>query len=124
VPFLDPGFVDFALSLPSHLLLSPLGQTKRVLRHHVDAHVSRRIARGKKRGFNVPVGAALKGPLARFFVDVVSAEPFRSEGPLQVDTLLRLHADHVAGRADHGYPLYAALVLALWWRTWGPVSLS
>jgi asparagine synthase (glutamine-hydrolysing) len=118
VPFLDPRFVDFALSLPSHLLLSPAGTTKRVLREHVEKHVSKRIARGKKRGFNVPIAAAFRGPLVPLFLRAVSAEPFRSEGPVDVDVLLRFLEDHRSGRSDWGYPLYAALVLALWWQRW------
>ncbi len=116
VPFLDPRFVDFALSLPSHLLLSPTGTTKRVLRAHVEQQVSRRIGRGKKRGFNVPVSAALRGPLVPLFLDAITAEPFRSEGPIDVDVLLLLLEEHRSGRHDWGYPLYAALVLALWWQ--------
>ena len=116
VPFLDPEFIDFALSLPSHLLLSPRGTTKKVLRHHVKTHVHAYTAKGKKRGFSVPVGAALKVGLGELLEKLLRAPAFRDGGPIDVDVVLELLAEHRAGAADHGYPLYAALVLALWWR--------
>ncbi len=116
VPFLDPDFIDFALSLPSHLLLSPTGTTKKVLREHVERRVSSHTARGKKRGFSVPVGAALKGSLGDLLRAALRSEAMVDTCPLDVDVVLQMLDDHQAGRAEHGYPLYAALVLAMWWR--------
>jgi asparagine synthase (glutamine-hydrolysing) len=116
VPFLAPSFVDFALSLPSTLLLSPTGTTKVVLRDHVQQRVSARIAHGKKRGFNTPVGAALKGPLGAFARDTFNSEALRDTGPFDVDALLGLLTSHERGERDLGYPLYVALVAALWWK--------
>jgi asparagine synthase (glutamine-hydrolysing) len=115
VPFLDPDFIDFALSLPSALLISPTGETKKVLRRHVHAHVSTRIAKGKKRGFSVPVGAAFKGALG----DLLLAELGRdvvSESPVDVGVIRRVLDQHRRGEADHGLSLYTALVFCLWWR--------
>jgi asparagine synthase (glutamine-hydrolysing) len=115
VPFLDPSFIDFALSLPSSMLVSPTGETKKVLRRHVRANVSPRIAAGKKRGFSVPVGAAFKGALG----DVLLAELSRdvvSEGPVDVGVIRRVLDAHRRGEADFGLPLYTALVFCLWWR--------
>lgn len=120
VPFLDPDFIEFALSLPSSLLLSSTGTTKVVLREHVRRRVSAYTARGKKRGFSVPVGAAFKARLGDVLHDELRAEAFAATGPIHVDGVLRLLADHRAGRADHGHALYAALVLAKWWRRFGP----
>jgi len=87
-----------------------------VLREHVERRVSSQIARGKKRGFSVPVGAAMKGALGDTLRRELTAEPFASEGPVHVDGVLRLLDDHRRGAADHGHALYAALVLAMWWR--------
>lgn len=116
VPFLDPSFIEFALSLPSSLLLSPTGTTKVVLREHVRRRVSGRIATGKKRGFSVPVGAAMKGALGETLRRELRAEPFATQGPIHVDGVLRLLDEHVRGAADHGHALYAALVLCWWWQ--------
>ncbi len=115
VPFLDPSFIEFALSLPSSLLLSPTGVTKRVLRKHVARSISPRIATGKKRGFSVPVGAAMKGSLGEVLRARLTTEPFASSGPIHVDEVLVLLDEHRRGAADHGHALYAALVLCGWW---------
>jgi asparagine synthase (glutamine-hydrolysing) len=116
VPFLDPTMVDFALSLPSTFLLSRRGETKRILRSHVEQRVSRETARRKKRGFSVPVGEALKGAMGDTLLDAVRSARFASEGPLDVDAIERRVRAHKAGDVDATYPLYAVLVLALWWR--------
>lgn len=115
VPFLEPAFIEFALSLPSSLLLSRTGITKRVLRKHVANSISPQIAAGKKRGFSVPVGAAMKGALGEVLRARLVAEPFASSGPIHVDEALRLLDEHRRGAADHGHALYAALVLCGWW---------
>jgi asparagine synthase (glutamine-hydrolysing) len=115
VPFLDPDFIDFALSLPSALLVSPTGVTKKVLRRHVERRVSPRIAKGKKRGFSVPVGSAFKGALG----DILTAQLDRdvvADGPVDVVGLRRVLDEHRQGKANHGLQLYAALVYCLWWR--------
>jgi asparagine synthase (glutamine-hydrolysing) len=116
VPFLDPTFVDFALSLPSRFLLSPRGETKRILRSHVEKTVSRATARRKKRGFSVPVGTALKGAMGDTLLDAVRSRAFASDGPLDVAAVEQRLRAHRAGEVDATYPLYAVLVLALWWR--------
>lgn len=116
VPFLDHTFVDFALSLPSRFLLSPRGETKRILRTHVARHVSEETARRKKRGFSVPVGAALKGRMGDTLLDAVRTSAFASDGPLDVAAVERRLRAHRAGEEDATYSLYAVLVLALWWR--------
>lgn len=116
VPFLDPSFIDFALSLPSHLLLGPLGETKVVLRRHVEQRVSKRISRGKKRGFSVPVGAAFKGSLGDVLLAALRHDSFRTDGPIDIAVVEEMLRGHRAGHSDHGHALYAALVLALWWR--------
>jgi asparagine synthase (glutamine-hydrolysing) len=116
VPFLDPDFIDFALSLPSHVLLGPTGETKVVLRRHVKQQVSSRIARGKKRGFSVPVGAAFKGSLGDVLTAALHHPSFQDDGPIDVKVVVEMLRAHREGKADHGHPLYTALVLCLWWR--------
>ncbi len=115
VPFLDRELVDFALSLPSTLLLSPRGEKKRILRRHVAERVSHAAAHRKKRGFNVPVAESFKGPLYDLLLDAVRSEPFLGDGPLSPSAVESLARDHRDGRVDAGFRLYAVLVLALWW---------
>ena len=116
VPFLDPSFVDFALSLPSRYLLSFRGEKKRILRAHVETLVSKETARRKKRGFSVPIAAALQGPMHATLLDAVRSTRFAQDGPFDVDAVERVAVAHKRGEVDATFPLYAVLVLALWWR--------
>ena len=116
VPFLDRSFIQFALSLPSSLLLSPTGVTKRVLRTHVARRVSPQIAAGKKRGFSVPIGEAMRGALGETLRQKLTAPSFAIDGPIDVDVALGVLTEHREGRADHGHALYALLVLSDWWQ--------
>lgn len=116
VPFLDPDVIEFSLSLPSHFLLSPRGTTKKVLRAHVEKRVSPRIAHGKKRGFGVPIGAALRGPLGDFFARIFATEPFATDGPVNARVFQSLLQAHRDGLEDHSFALYAGVTMALWWQ--------
>lgn len=118
VPFLDTELVDFCLSLPTPLLLGYVGRPKHLLREHLRANGASEVARRKKRGFNVPIGAALKGPLGALLLDALASEPFRSSGPIDPHAAERLYREHVTGRTDAAAQLYVVLVLALWWRRW------
>jgi asparagine synthase (glutamine-hydrolysing) len=116
VPFLDVEFVDWALTLPSRFLVSPLGKKKHILRQHVERHIHPSISRRKKTGFNVPIAAGLRGPLAELLLDAVRSQGFAQDGPLDPAAVERMVQEHQQGRADHSFGLYAVLVLALWWR--------
>ena len=118
VPFLDHRLVQWCLSLPSRMVLGRRGQTKRLLRAHVARTISPEVATRPKRGFSVPVGAALKGPLYDLLMDAVRDPRFVADGPLDPDGVERLAVEHRAGKADWGFELYGVLVLALWWRRW------
>jgi asparagine synthase (glutamine-hydrolysing) len=116
VPFLDPDLVDLCLSFPTHLLFGL--KTKRLLREHLAQRVSPEIGKRKKRGFNVPIGAALKHELGDLLLDAVRARAFREGGPLDPDGVEQALAAHRAGEVDLAAQLYVCLVLALWWREW------
>jgi len=59
-PFLDQDLWDFASSLPYHIRLRG-GSLKAVLRELARWRVGDRVARGRKRGFTIPVGRWLAG---------------------------------------------------------------
>ena len=111
VPLLDHRIVESVLTLPprpgSHKAL-----LRRVL-HRLGVPQPPR----RKRGFEVPLGGWLRGPLR----ERVRADLFGSTADglgLHRGTLQRCWDEHQAGRADHGERLLAVAVLVRWVEQW------
>jgi asparagine synthase (glutamine-hydrolysing) len=111
VPLLDHRVVELLLSLPPSM-----ARDKRVLRRLVRRLGAPRPP-GVKRGFEVPLGAWLRGPLQ----ERVRGDLFSSTcADLGLDTgvLQESWQTHQSGRADLGERLLAVAVLVRWVETW------
>jgi asparagine synthase (glutamine-hydrolysing) len=111
VPLLDHRVVELLLSLPPRL-----ARDKSVLRR-----VARRLGAPdpprRKRGFEVPLGAWLRGPLRERIRSDLFGATGRDLG--LVDAVLRkTWEEHQSGRADFGERLLAVAVLVRWVETW------
>jgi asparagine synthase (glutamine-hydrolysing) len=112
-PFLDPDLVELALSLPASTHFGA-GSGKRLLRRALRGTVPDRILDAPKRGFEVPVGDWIAGPLAPHFGEVVTPAALEAVGGLAHATVEAWRRDHAARRADHGRSLWALFVLCHW----------
>jgi len=112
VPFLDGPLVDFAFALPESMKVRG-SVTKYILkRYAVEAGVPRQVAYRRKKGFPVPWGAWVRGPLRE-----------RVRGILENSTWMRTHfrpegiraafEEHQRG-AEHDLLLWNLVVLAHW----------
>jgi asparagine synthase (glutamine-hydrolysing) len=113
VPYLDDEVVDLVVALPGRLKLRGL-RGKWLLRRVASRVLPREVARRRKQGFEVPIGAWMRGPLRDPLTDYLSPETVRRRGlfrPERVTDLLRQHLD---GDADHGQRLYLLLALEVW----------
>ncbi len=113
-PFLDRRVVEFASALPSSLKLDR-GIRKRVL---IDAYrglLPDEVLDRPKKGFELPMGEFLRGPLVPLFRDSVTRTTIESIGILHYDAIEAVFADHCARREDHADLLFALLSLC-WWQ--------
>jgi asparagine synthase (glutamine-hydrolysing) len=113
VPLLDVRLVNAVVPLPSPFKVYR-GMRKRLL---IDAHrglLPEEILQRGKKGFEVPVGEFLRGPLGELFRDTVSRRAVENLGLIDHDAVQRVFADHCARRQDHADLLYALLVLCRW----------
>jgi len=116
-PLLDPEMIDLADSIPGKLKLFK-GQLKFVLKSALQGLVPTQIISRPKKGFGMPVGSWLRGPLLEVLQDVLSPHRIREAGifnPAFVQTLID---DHLSGRKDNKKPLWTLLMFEHWRRQW------
>ena len=112
-PLLDHRVVEFAWRLPTGAKVRG-GRGKWILREVLARYVPRSIFDGPKRGFDVPVGAWLRGPLRGWAEDLLSPGMLARHDLLDVAGVRRRWSDHLAGRSDHSRVLWAVLMLQAW----------
>jgi asparagine synthase (glutamine-hydrolysing) len=115
-PFLDHTVVEFAASLPPRLKLRGLVH-KYLVKQVVKDVLPESILRGRKRGFGVPLERWFRGELREMAYDVLLSPQATGRGYFETGSVRRLLDEHVQGRADHQYRLWALLMLELWHRT-------
>jgi asparagine synthase (glutamine-hydrolysing) len=121
VPFLDVELAEFAYGLPGASKIAPEGpegmpRGKRVLVQAVKDLIPEWTYRRPKRGFSMPFGEWLRGPLRGLAEDVLADRSFRSSGLLDDREIDRVWKRFRAGGHDHWTRVWSLMVLALWWR--------
>ncbi len=89
-PFLDQDLWEFASRLPFDLRLRG-GQLKAVLRELARRRIGERVARGRKRGFGIPVGRWIAGRWREAVTDAFRRSILDSEGWINANAVLALH---------------------------------
>jgi asparagine synthase (glutamine-hydrolysing) len=116
VPYLDNELVDLVLPLPGKLK-QRLRHDKVVLRKAASPLLPQTAATRRKRGFEVPIGAWLRGSLRPALVDLLSAERLARQGFLSPEPVGRLVDRHLTGQDDVGRGLWSLMVLSRWLET-------
>jgi len=116
-PFLDHVLLEYAATIPSGLKVAG-GIGKAVLRDAVQDLLPPEILHGPKRGFSVPVGAWLRGPLRTYAEDLLLLRPRGLSEFFRPEAVRGLWEAHQAGRENHAMRLWTLLVFEVWFRTW------
>lgn len=116
-PFLDHRVVELALGLPLKRKMDPWrGRSKIVLKEAFADLLPEAIRHRPKMGFGVPIDrwfrTSLKGELRDILLDPSTID----RGLFRAEIIERLLNDHIEGRRDHAYRLWALLMLELWFR--------
>jgi asparagine synthase (glutamine-hydrolysing) len=110
VPLLDSDLAAAVAPLPSWLKVRR-GLSKRLF---VDAHrdlLPDPLLNRPKRGFEVPIGEYLRGPLRELFRDTVTASNLDRFGLIDYQGVQKLYDDHCQRRGEHADLLFGLLVL-------------
>ncbi|MDX2177328.1 MAG: asparagine synthase (glutamine-hydrolyzing) [Candidatus Sumerlaeia bacterium] len=115
-PFLDHTLVEFAESLTLSTKFGDPFRPKRLLRDALRGVLPAAVLRRRKRGFEVPVAAWLRGPLRAMAGDLLLDRTARKRGLFNAREVERLLRQHTSGAADRRRPLWLLLQFELWAR--------
>ncbi len=112
-PFLDTDVADFAFQLPDRYK-----KNKYILKRLMASRLPSTIITRPKKGFGIPLGAWLRGPLYEWGREVLAEDKIRAEGIFKPAVIDRLWREHHRGRADHRKKLWTLLSFQLWHDFW------
>ena len=113
-PLLDHEFVELVYRMPGDWKLRGLRGHKWIMKEAFRDKLPEVILNRGKMGFGIPLGAWFRGPLKSYWEDHVLSSRSLSRGYFDRAGLSRIWDEHQSGRRDHGYRLWALLMLELW----------
>ena len=112
-PFLDHRVVEFTARLPLSLKLRN-GQGKWLLRQLLYRHVPQAMVDRPKKGFSVPLGAWLRGPLRDWAEGLLAESRLQADGYFDAAAVRRTWTEHIQGRSDQATRLWSVLMFQAW----------
>jgi len=113
VPFLDQRVVELAWQIPQRLKIRD-GVGKWILREVLYRHVPREIIERPKKGFSVPLGHWLRGPLRDWVETLLSEQRLLQEGYFVPNIIRGVWLEHLQGKRDHARKLWSILMFQAW----------
>jgi asparagine synthase (glutamine-hydrolysing) len=112
-PLLDTKIIELACAIPGTMRLHGM-TTKYLLKKAVAPWLPKEIIERPKKGFGVPIGEWLRGPLRSMAHDLLSPARVSRDGYFDAREVARLLDEHDRGLADHRKPLWTLLAFQLW----------
>jgi len=113
VPMLDHRVYEFARRLPWQYKNRD-GQGKWLLRQLLYRHVPRDLVDRPKKGFGVPLGLWLRGPLKDWAYALLDPQRLRAQGLFHARPILQKWREHQSGRRDWSPHLWGVLMAQAW----------
>ena len=115
-PLLDHRVVEFIWSLPVSLRRGR--EPKALLKSVLARYLPPAMVERPKRGFSVPLGQWLNGPLRDWAEDLLSPHKLAKEGLLDIGAVQTLWQRHLSNREQNATALWNILMLRAWSERW------
>lgn len=112
-PFGNYKLFEFTASLPYSWKLKGLS-TKYIMKQAFKGVLPEEIVNRGKKGFGIPLGKWFKGGLKERLMDTVLSSKAVNRGYFDKQQLGSFINEHMESKADHGYKLWALLMLEYW----------
>jgi asparagine synthase (glutamine-hydrolysing) len=117
-PFLDHRVVELAVGMAlDRKIGAGSGRSKIVLKRAFSDLLPAAIKARRKMGFGVPISRWFRKELTGELQSVLFDRVCLDRGLFRPEAIRALVDEHVSGRREHSYRLWALLVLELWFRT-------
>ncbi len=116
-PLLDHRAIEWVWRLP--LAFKKRNDTSKwLLRQVLYRYVPPELVERPKTGFGVPIGVWLRGPLRDWAEALLDEGRLRREGYLRPEPIRQAWEDHLGGRRNDQYRLWAILMFQAWREQW------
>jgi asparagine synthase (glutamine-hydrolysing) len=112
-PLLDHVLAEAANRIPNSWKLNS-GRGKLILLKALGDRLPPELLSAPKRGFGLPMGAWMRGPLKPLLHDTLLSQKARERGIMRPAAVSRMLAEHESGRRDNSSFLYVLYVLEQW----------
>jgi asparagine synthase (glutamine-hydrolysing) len=112
-PFLDHRVAELAARIPISMNLRR-ASGKHVLKDMLYREAPRELFERPKRGFGIPVGQWIKGPLRDWAESLLDPRRLRNEGWFDAGLVERRWREHLAGQRDSTGALWSVLMFQAW----------
>jgi len=116
-PFLDHRVVEFSTRLSWEQKISN-GRTKKILRRSLAKRLPEDLFKRPKKGFALPIGHWLRGPLREWAGDLLTDDALRDAG-FATSTVRAIWEQHCKGRGDYTTVIWNVLMYQAWHAKYG-----
>ena len=117
VPLLDHRLIEFAWSLPRRMRVRGR-EGKWLLRRILERHVPRTVTSRTKKGFSLPIGTWLQGPLRDWAEDLLDPTSLAQDGLLNPAPVRAAWQAHLKGDKNMSNQIWSILMFQAWRRQW------
>lgn len=118
VPLLDHRIVEYCWSLDPGLKIRN-GERKWLLKYLLKRYAPASLTERPKKGFGVPIGSWLRGPLRDWAESLLSVRALERQEIFDSDAVQTIWHQHLSGRADVPHLLWRILMYQAWAREAG-----